>query len=73
MQLLVHVLADPVALALLKLVEQFLDFLKVVPIVVLLVVDRWVEGSRDFDFHHVADVLVGIQIPFAKVARIVNH
>jgi hypothetical protein len=70
--LLVYFVGDVVIVRLFQTFQDILYLLEMIPIVVNAVVER-VEDSRNINPHDVAKVVLGIEIPFAEIARVTNH
>jgi hypothetical protein len=66
------VVADLVVFGVFEAFQQVLDFPEVIA-VSFFFHDHGIEGGADFDLHHVAEILIGIQLPPAQIASIVNH
>lgn len=71
-----HVLTDFVSdfiiLDIFHPLEDIMNLLKVIAIVVNTLIDR-IEDCRYLDLDFVTEIVLGIEIAFAKIARITNH
>jgi len=72
-QLPINVFAYLVGVGLLQTFKDIVNLLKVIAVVVLFFDHGRIKSGRDFYLHHVAKVFVGIEFPFAHIARIPNH
>jgi hypothetical protein len=72
-QLTIDVRADLIAISFLQLLEDVLNFLKVIPFVACLVHGHWVERRVDFHFHDVAKVFFRIEFSVTQIATVSNH
>jgi hypothetical protein len=64
-QLAVDVGADLVAVVVVELFEDILDFLQVVAIVAFFVVGHWIEGGIDLHLDDVTEIFLGIEVTVA--------
>jgi hypothetical protein len=69
---LMHLVADLIVLSILEAFENVMDLLQMVSILVDAVVDR-IENGCDLNLNDVAQIVLGIKIPLAEIARVTNH